>query len=455
MDELKAMAQNITFDLARYAASVRIEDLPAEVKERAKHVILDEIACSYFGRRSLAGDLGARYAELAGGTAEARIYATGKRVSAPNAALANGAAGHGEEVDGAHVVGGHPGASIVHAAVAMAERQRATGADLLNAVVLGYEVGVRVVDGCGGLHDLKKRTGLNSDFLYGLGCAVASGRLLGLDALKLCHAMALTTFGTNALANFYAEKRHISKSLCNGQFASAGVTGALMAVSGLEGHEDVLGSPFGVLQAWGVESRREGITRGLGETYSIMGANFKFLNAGYPIHSPVEAGLTLVAEHGIALDQIDAIYVGMPSTSMLIVDNRDMHNICLQDMLSAALVQGGLKLRESPFPGVLSHPMFAHLRPRVTLRGDAELDRDQPIGRGAIVEITTKQGAKFRKRVDAPRGHSSRGGVSWEDLAGKWREGLPECDVDRLISLGTRLEELEDVNELLDGFRPR
>src|SRR4029453_15323689 len=98
------MSDNLTLSLARYAASTSCEELPPEVKERASQVILDEVACAYFGRRSLAGDLGARYAAQFGGPSEARIYATGQRVSAPYAALANGAAGHGEEVDGAHVV---------------------------------------------------------------------------------------------------------------------------------------------------------------------------------------------------------------------------------------------------------------------------------------------------------------------------------------------------------------
>jgi 2-methylcitrate dehydratase PrpD len=145
-------------------------------------VIVDEIACSYFGRRSLAGDLSARYACEAGGPPEARIYATGQRVSAPNAALANGAAGHDEEVDGAHVVGGHPGASIVHAAVAMAEKQRATGAELVNAVVLGYDVGVRIVEACGKLYGVKDRFGLNSDFLRVGQARQAGGRDRTQDA---------------------------------------------------------------------------------------------------------------------------------------------------------------------------------------------------------------------------------------------------------------------------------
>jgi 2-methylcitrate dehydratase PrpD len=448
------VSDNLTLAVAQYATSTSSHLLPSEVKERVKQVIFDEIACAYFCRRSLAGHLSARYAEQAGGSAEARIYATGRRVSAPNAALANGAAGHGEEVDGAHVVGGHPGASIVHAAVATAERQRATGADLLNAVVLGYDIGVRIVEACGGLFSVKDRFGLNSDFLYALGSAAASSRLLGLDAPRHCHAMALASFSTNALVALYAEKRHISKSLCNGQFSSAGVTGALMAATGLEGHEDIIGARYGVLHAWGAEGHRDAVVRSLGETFSIMGANFKFLNAGYPIHAPVEAALTLVSEHGINVDAIESVYVGVPTASMRVVDSRAMHNICLQDMLSAALVHGGLKLRESPFPDILGDPAFVRLRPRVTLHGDPDLDRDQPNGRGAIVGITTA-GGTVKKRVEHPKGHSRRGGATWQDLATKWHEGLPECDVDHMIALAQRLDDIDDVTELLDLFQAR
>jgi 2-methylcitrate dehydratase PrpD len=449
------MTDNITRKVAEYAASTDCHVLPPEVKERTKQVISDEIACAYFARRSLAGDLAARYAEQQGGPAEARIYATGTRVSAPNAALANGAAGHGEEVDGAHVIGGHPGASIVHAAAAVAERQRATGAELLNAVALGYDVGVRVIESCGGLYPVKNRFGLHSDFLYTLGCAAASSRLLGLDAKRHAHALALSTFASNAMCTLFAERRHISKSLCNGQFAASGVNAALMAALGLEGHDDVLGAPYGVFHAWGLEGHKDAFAKDLGRTYKILGANFKFVNAGYPIHAPVEAALVLVKQHGIALDDIESVYIGMPTNTMKVVDGRDMHNICAQDMVSAAMVQGGLGLRELPFPGVLSNPAFGRLRPRVELKGDADLDRDQPAGRGSIVRITTTDGKTVTMRVDHPKGHSLRGGVTWDDLAGKWRDMLPECDTARMLSVAQRLDELEDVTEFLDAFRAR
>ena len=52
---------------------------------------------------------------------------------------------------------------------------------------------------------------------------------------------------------------------------------------------------------------------------------------------------------------------------------------------------------------------------------------------------------KYAKPQRDPRGHSLRGGVSWSDLAGKWRDGLPDCDVGKMISLAQRLEDLEDI----------
>ena len=88
----------------------------------------------------------------------------------------------------------------------------------------------------------------------------------------------------------------------------------------------------------------------------------------------------------------------------------------------------------------------------VIVHVDADLDRDNPQGRGANVTIRTTSGSSFSHRVDAPRGHSSRGGVTRDELRDKWRDGLPDCDVERMLSLAQRLEHLEDVKELADAF---
>jgi 2-methylcitrate dehydratase PrpD len=442
----------LTRSIAEYATSTSFHSIPTDVVERAKLVIFDELACACFGRRSPGGDLAAQYAAAIGGPGESRIFGTDLRVPAALAGLANGTAGHGEEVDGAHVVGGHPGATVVPAAMAMSERGHASGADLINAVVLGYDVGTRMVEACGGVFGAKQRLHLHSDFLYSLGAAVAAGRLLGLDPTRHCHAMALVTFQANGLCALFQERRHISKSFSAGQYAFAGVSAALMAWVGMEGSDDIVGATHGLLEAWGIEQGSHVVTRGLGEEYTIMGANFKFVNAGYPIHATVEAATEVVRSHRIDVSAIAGVHVGMPANSLRVVDNREMHNICVQDMLAAALVRGGLSLRDVPFPEILGDPAFTSMRARITTGVDPDLERDMPNGRGANVTITTTTGSQFAHRVDWPKGHSRRGGVTWEDLAAKWHEGLPDYDIERALDLARHLENLDDATVLAEAF---
>jgi 2-methylcitrate dehydratase PrpD len=355
-------------------------------------------------------------------------------------------------VDGAHVAGGHPGASIVHAAVAAAERQRVSGRELINAVVLGYDIGVRVMRACGGIFVAKSRYHLHADFLYSLGSAAAVGRILGLDRLQQAHAMALATFQANGLCALFTEHRHISKSFSNGQYAYAGTAAALMAAVGMEGSEDIFGARDGLLQAWGVENGAELLTAGLGQEFAIQGANFKFINAGYPIHTVIEAAMTLTRNHAIRAADIAEVHVGMPTNAMRVVDNRQMHSICVQDMLTVALLRGRLSLRDRLFPEILSDPAFAAMRARIQVGPDPDLDRELPDGRGAVVRISTASGAAHACRVDWPRGHSRRAGVTWTDLAEKWGDGLPDCDVGKILDVARRLEDLEDVRILVGAF---
>ena len=442
------MTETLTRTLARYAVGSSIAAMPPAMVERTKKIILDELACAYFCHRSAPGKLAANYALGLGGRAEARIYGSGRMAPAHYAALANGTAGHGEEVDGAHVVGGHPGASIVHASMGMAERQRVTGAELVNAVALGYDIGTRLVTACGGMFGIRDTRRLTSDFFYAYGCTAAAGRLLGLDEERMCHAFALVSFQSNGLYALFSEKRHISKSFCNGQFAFSGISAALMAAAGLEGNEDILGSPDGLLAAWGVENGRDLLVEGLGERFAVAGANFKFFNAGYPIHTPVEAATHLMQEHGIAGTDIVRIEVGMPEHSMRVVDNRAMHNICVQDMLAATIAKGGLSLRDQPFPAILSSPLYQALRARIEVGVDPEINAESPNGRGARVTLHTGDGRTVSHRVDSPRGHSLTGDVSWADLREKWQGNLGGCDVDEALALGARLDALDDVGHL-------
>lgn len=448
------MTGNITQVLADYACGTRAENLPEPIRDLGAKIIFDELAGAAFSRRAVGASIMARYAAQQGGRGEARILGTAYLATAAHAALANGTAGHGEEVDGTHVVGGHPGATVVHAAAAMAERQRERGADYLNAVVLGYDIATRAVAACGGLFSVRDRFHLNSDFLFAIGGAAAVGRLMGLSPERHCHAYALATFQINGLCALFAEERHISKSFYSGQYAYAAVSSALLAAEGMEGNPDIFGAKHGVLEAWGAEGGREILTAGLGTEFSVRQANFKFLNAGYPIHAPVEAVTRLRREDGVALNRIESITIGMPENAMRVVSNRDMPEICVEDMVVATTVQGGLALSDTPFPAMLANAEFQRLRPVTRAEPDAQLQRENPNGRGARVTFHLKGGSARSAFVPHPRGHSQRGEVTWEELHEKWRDNFVGPSCARALEMSQRLHEVEDVGTYIAAFCP-
>ena len=113
--------------LTRYMDEARTAEVPEEVREKAKHHVLDTIAAMVSGSELKPGLFAIRYAERQGGLAEAQVVASRLRVSAVNAAIANGMLAHADETDDSNAAGGiHPGCAVVATALAMAERENAS-----------------------------------------------------------------------------------------------------------------------------------------------------------------------------------------------------------------------------------------------------------------------------------------------------------------------------------------
>src|SRR5262245_31167343 len=130
--------------LSAYISVALKKPLPAIVTERAKLHLLDTLAAMISGSRLLPGKCAIDYVKTLGGTKEAGVMGTRIVTTAVNAALVNGVFGHADETDDTHPPSiTHPGASIVPAALALAERHRLNGTALLRAVVLGYDIGAR------------------------------------------------------------------------------------------------------------------------------------------------------------------------------------------------------------------------------------------------------------------------------------------------------------------------
>jgi len=120
--------QDIMSHLSRYIAEAGGKFLPEAIWEVAKHHILDTIAAIVSGSRLKPGELAIKFVRAQGGTSEAQVIGADFRTTAINAAMANGFMAHADETDDSHAPSlTHPGCAIVPAALAMAERENASG----------------------------------------------------------------------------------------------------------------------------------------------------------------------------------------------------------------------------------------------------------------------------------------------------------------------------------------
>jgi 2-methylcitrate dehydratase PrpD len=187
--------------------------------------------------------------------------------------MANATGVHGFELDDVHLQGQiHPGAVTLPAVMALAEREGSSGADVLRAVLTGYEIGIRLGIAAGRGHGL---SGFHPTGTIGcIAAAAAAASLLRLDAETATHALALGA--TQASGLYSARTGGMAKRFHAGHAASAGVTAATLAAKGFTGAPTAIEEAFGgFLTAMRCDGDHAAIAVGLGEHWEAAGVGFK------------------------------------------------------------------------------------------------------------------------------------------------------------------------------------
>ena len=228
--------RSLTERLAAFVTSVRPSDLPAKALEDFRYFTLDWLASAIAGTGTAAGSkILAHAAEQPG--AHASVVGLDGLRGTQAAAFANGAIAHITETDDVHrgaVL--HPAVAVIPAALATAERLGATGLDLLIAVVLGYEVAIRVGESVGTSHYFYWH---NTSTCGVFGAAAAAGWLLGLSEQQMGWALGNAGSLSAGLWEFNSDGA-MAKHLHAGHAASSGVLAAELAARDFTGTRFVL-----------------------------------------------------------------------------------------------------------------------------------------------------------------------------------------------------------------------
>src|SRR6202795_2867816 len=307
-----AGANNIhTRKIAEFVSGLTYEQIPAEVRDRIKLLILDSLGCAIYGAnlewcRILRGTL-----EALDATRTTSIWGTDRKLSSPHAALLNGTQVQGFELDDVHrkaVL--HVGAVTLPALFAVAEmRPGMTGRDFLTAAVAGYEIGPRV-GMCMGPEHIGQ--GWHSGATVGVFSAAAGAAAgLHLSADKTVHALGIA--GTQAAGLMAAQYGAMVKRMHAGRAAQSGLYGALLAKDGFTGIVDVFEAPYGGFCTTFSRSddrfNLEELSAGLGERFETLRISLKFYSCVGSNHTTLDAIRDIRKRRPFTLDDIEEIVV--------------------------------------------------------------------------------------------------------------------------------------------------
>ncbi len=449
-----------TRDVAAFVSTLRFEQIPPEVIERIKLLILDSLGCALFSADLEWSQILMRTLAQVDSTPACSVWGTSERLSAPHAALVNGTLIQGFELDDVHRAGVlHVGAVTLPSLLAIAEiRPGLTGRDLLTAAVAGYEVGPRVGMCMGPDHIAQ---GWHSGATVGTFASAASAaRALGLSTDQTVHALGIA--GTQAAGLMAAQFGSMVKRMHAGRSSQSGLYGALLAAEGFTGIKQVFESPYGgFCTTFSRSSDRfdlEALTSGLGTRFETMQISLKFYSCVASNHTTLDAIRSLRALRPFSPGDVDRIvvhgsratvdHVGWPYVPDGITAAQLNLPFCVATLICAGEVfvdQFDRTQVVDPARMALAARVRVVEDPAITARGAAYRHMVQ-------VELHLKGGATLTETVEAPRG-SERQFAGDAEVVGKYetlaRKVLSPARVAALRDAVLGMDRLPDARQIL------
>ena len=388
------------------------------------------------------------------------MLGTDQRATIADAALATGTAAHALDYDDTTVpMHGHPSAPLLPAVFALAEDRGRSGAALLDAFVIGFEVESNLGSALGDSH---YQRGWHATSTAGtLGVAAACARLAALSAEQTAHALGIAlSFAAGSRANFGS----MTKPLHVGNAARSGLQAVLLAERGFTAAEDSIGGPMGFLRLFTPEhDERPERLDALGEGWGIVapGINVKRYPCCYGVARSADALFALVQEHDLQPDQIERIDVRMHKGGLdALIHPRPQDGLqgkfSVEYVLAAILVDRALRL--STFEDhAVARPETRRVLERVHTSEGAPPPQLGDAPQFAHLQVTLAGGARLERSVDEAAG-SSKHPLSWDGLADKYRDTasrvLDEGAVERSLEGFSTLESARDVGGLIAALCP-
>jgi len=302
-----------TATLAAYVAGLRFEDIPVEVRDRAKTLTLDFLGSAIRARRdaeSTPSLLKMLEALALDGKGDATVFGDSRTWTPAVAALLNGALGHSLDFDDTHADSSlHPSAPVVPAAFAVGEMVGASGRDVLTAIVAGYEVCCRLGNALDPTSHYAK--GFHPTATAGTyGAAAAASKLFGLSKEQIIAAFGVS--GSQAAGSLqFLINGAWNKRYQVGAAAMNGVIAATLARNDFVGASESIEGKHGLLVGYSDNAHPAMATAGLGTIFETMKVGVKPYPSCRYTHAALDALIAMRREHNLTPGQIRRVEIGL------------------------------------------------------------------------------------------------------------------------------------------------
>ncbi len=424
--------------LARFAVQTHIVDLPPLALERAEMCISSTLASVAAGIEIDSARIIRELALDDGGAAQSTVWFKNRKLPVTAAAKVNALASDAAASDDSDMRSiAHIGTIISTASIAMAEHTGASGMQVLEAMVIGYEIAGRIDES---LTPGRMKNGFHGSFSTVFGGTVAVGKLLQLNEEQMTHAIAIAATSIGGMA--IAADTSCAREYHAGMAASSGVQAALAAKRGFRSETAILEAPRGFLSALG-GTAIEDITKDFGSSWDICtDMAIKLMPGAHPFHAVAEAAANAAIEGNIHPDDIKEVMISAAQMKDWMAPHHPTDLISAAHsvvyFVAAAIVDRGFTWKHINKESMMD-PKIAALQDKVVFDPHPAPLPDRFTHRhGGTVIITLKDGRKISNTCRAARG-SGPTGVTWDEVDSKFNHLMPLSGLD-----STRIQQIRE-----------
>ena len=457
--------ENLTRKVSTSCAQTHFADLAEEVVDRTRYLLLDFLGCAIRGTLTNSTipvlQLAERKKSVQG---QIPIIGTARSSEPSFAALAVGTAAHSLELDDVVNSGSlHPAVAVIPAALSTGYGRRCSGAELLTAIVIGYELMVKL--GIALQPAAHYRQGFHPTGTCGVfGAAAASAKIMKLAAHEMTHALGIAGSQAAGSLEFLADGA-FTKRFHAGWAAHSGVLAAELAKDGFTGPATIIEGKFGFLHGYSQESDPEAVLKNWSTPWEVMNSSIKPHACCRYKQGPIDCIMEIMESQELRAEEIERVDIAILDAGFDLVAEpveQKMDPMSVVDAQFSMPFGAALAiLRKDAFldryqMNEINDPEIREFMKRIRCLRDPELNNDFPRKWPARVVVHTTDGRNFEHRLDHPKGDPENP-LSWDEVIDKFTtlaaEVLPLSQCRKIITLVRNVDQLEDITELVDEMR--